>query len=812
MSERLPEPGEGAAKYTVADDKMAAGSTFGSPRAMLVIKATGAFEKLFAPELGTDVFGALVFHHWDAATGVPLAPRTGTFDIYPDHQRHEFRLSNGVAVHETLFVLSSKPKGKDLREVDPPGAYYDIVLENDTKQTQTIASYASLRMRGPEEGKTKAYYDSKIGGFVACGEGESKVVRIAAADPAPDSVEVTLDAGKASAATLPGRLSGAELSTGAEPIGIFHFERTLKPGESARYTIVLTFSEHGESDAKKILHDLPDAAEAYRRTREYFEYVAGRAIIATPEEEVNRGVQWAKANILRVQNLTQQGWCFVNDPTRSNNSVARDTAWFALGADYLTPHFTRDALLWYLDHTENGGMVVEYFDVRNGKTEDYGLNINDDTPLLIVALWHHYAVTGEREFLDYVWPRVRKCAAYILSQCGERGLVWCTANGTADWGIIGWRNIIKGYRLSGATTEANSECYAALVTMSKFARAAGDETAAAEYEREANNLREAINEHLLDRSRNLYYLNIELDGTPRTDITADLVFPVLFGVAENHVSSNIISRLSSQEFWTDAGLRTVPRTSLNYSPTEGSGLFGGVWSGPTFWFAHAAARYNPEFMAYALAASFRHYTSDPYRNNTVPGQFCEWLHGETMVNQGMMLSPWFAPKYLWAALEGAAGLDVSGPEPVVEPRLANSWNWISARNVPVRGKTAAWFAARLDGDICVFASYPFANVDKENRFDEDVTDEVVVSGDFVHCVALRREDRTLILVGNTRGRTVNVAITLPQARQKVLVRRYNTLRREWIASGSSDVRDLRDGLQVEIERHGFALLELHTTA
>lgn len=811
MSERLPAPGEDAAKYTVNDDKMAAGSTFGSPRAMLVIKATGAFEKLFAPELGTDVFGALVFHHWDAETGVPLAPRPGTFDIYPDHQRHTFRLSNGVNVHETQFVLCSEPRGKDKREVDPPGAYYDIVLKNDTKLTQTIASYASLRLCSAGEDSTHALYDPKVRGFVVCGKDGGSIVRVACADPAPESAEVTLDAGKASAATLPGRLSCSELTTGDEPIGIFHFERKLKPGESAQYTIVLTFSEHGEDEARRTLRALPDCAEAYRRTRSYFDQMAERAIVVTPEEEVNRGVQWAKANILRVQNLTRQGWCFVNDPTRSNNSVARDTAWYALGADYLTPHFTREALLWYLDHTEKGGMVVEYFDIRNGKTEDYGLNINDDTPLLIVALWHHYVVTGDREFLKYVWERVRKCAAYILSQRGNRGLVWCTANGTADWGIIGWRNVIKGYRLSGATTEANSECYGALVTMMKMAQEIGDPTAAAEYEREAEALREAINEHLLDRSRNLYYLNIELDGTPRTDVTADLVFPVLFNVAEHHVASNIISRLSSQEFWTDAGLRTVPRTALNYSPTKGSGLFGGVWSGPTFWFAHAAAKYNPEFMAYALAASFRHYTSDPYRNNTVPGQFCEWLHGETMVNQGMMLSPWFAPKYLWAALEGAAGLDMSGAQAVIEPRLANSWSWVAARNILVRGKQATWFAVRLD-ELTVFASYPFANLKEENRFDEDVTSKVVVSGDFVHCVALRSKGRTLILAGNTRGRTVNIALTLPEAQQKMSVRRYNTLRREWIADGSSDVRDLRDGLQVEIERHGFALVELHTTA
>ena len=66
----------------------------------------------------------------------------------------------------------------------------------------------------------------------------------------------------------------------------------------------------------------------------------------TPDPEVNRGVLWAKANMLRVQMLSQQGWCFTHDPTRSNNSVCRDTSWYAFGSDYVQPHFSKESLLW----------------------------------------------------------------------------------------------------------------------------------------------------------------------------------------------------------------------------------------------------------------------------------------------------------------------------------------------------------------------------------------------------------------------------------------------------------------------------------
>ncbi len=112
-------------------------------------------------------------------------------------------------------------------------------------------------------------------------------------------------------------------------------------------------------------------------------------------------------------------------------------------------------------------------------------------------------------------------------------------------------------------------------------------------------------------------------------------FPVLFGVADDDVATNVIAALSRPEFWTDAGLHTVPRDAITYGPKHASGLLGGVWAAPTFWFAAAAARFNAGFMAHALAATFAHYAQDPLRYNTVPGQFCEWLDGETLTNQGM---------------------------------------------------------------------------------------------------------------------------------------------------------------------------------
>jgi len=91
------------------------------------------------------------------------------------------------------------------------------------------------------------------------------------------------------------------------------------------------------------------------------------------------------------------------------------------------------SLLAYVRLQEKSGLIVEYYDIRTGKTEDYGLNINDNTPLLILALWHHYNATGDEDFLREVYPAAAKAARYILSQRNAQGLVWCPATGTPDW-------------------------------------------------------------------------------------------------------------------------------------------------------------------------------------------------------------------------------------------------------------------------------------------------------------------------------------------------------------------------------------------
>ena len=370
---------------------------------------------------------------------------------------------------------------------------------------------------------------------------------------------------------------------------------------------MIGFSMAGDADAIRKFELLENYENAYEQTLQHFVNECSYSVVMTPDQVINRGVQWAKANMARVKALYPQGWGFTNDPSLSSNIVARDTAWFAFGCDYVAPEFSKEALRVFKRLQSADGLIAEYYNGVTGEVDDYQLNINDDTPLYILAVEHTFQITDDRSFLEEMYPSVEKAADYIVSQEDERGLVYCKSNGVGVYGICGWRNIIPNYAINGAVTEVNAECFAALRATALLADFMGHDDRAAYFRTEAKKLKNAINTHLIDLKNGLYYLNIDVSGNEHPDVTCDLIFPVIFNVATPATSHLIIDRLNRPDFLTTAGLRTVPRTALNYHPERGWGLTGGVWPDVAFMFAYSCSTHQPDVMVNIMRGTFRQY-------------------------------------------------------------------------------------------------------------------------------------------------------------------------------------------------------------
>jgi len=793
--------------YIVSDEQMAQGSTIGAPRCCIVLKPTGALAKIFCPDAGFDFFGAMVVQHWDRTSRIRLGQHHGEFHIHPERQDHVFELDNGVMVHEQVFPYNRSSEHRE--SVPPPSVYYRVHFRNATDRAVSFDTYGFCELRGNTTQDIDAAFDAELGGIVAWNRTNPNHVRLFAMLSSPDGWETNEDRGKVLMRTSAGRLANAVVGLGTDPIGVLHAAIDLPPGEDRWVEYLFVLSAVSVDELRASRGQCPGGRAALQHTTDYYWDFLRCSVVRTPNRDVNQGVLWAKANILRVQTYAPTGWCFSNDPTQSNNSVGRDTAWMVVGADYLDPAFTRQSLDAYFRLQQSNGKIVEYYDVRNDRTEDYGLNVNDNTPLAVIALWHHCTVSGDLDYLRYRYPNAVRAIEYMLSQRNERGLVWCTSTKTANWGIVGWRNVIRNYRISGASTEVNSECYAALIALATMARTLGKTDDAQKYDEHAQALRTAINTQLVNPDNDLYYLTVDVDGTPRTDVTADLVFPVLFGVAPPDRAARIVSALSEAGFWTDAGIRTVPRDDLSYGPINGYGLLGGVWVAMTYWYAFAAAKHNAAFMAHALASSFRHFASDPRRNNTVPGQFSEWLHGEILVNQGMMLSPWDAPRYLWAAIEGAGGLNIYDPQPKINPSLAADWRWLTVVNVPFRGHSISWIACVMPEGLELFTTSQCGSNAKQTTFARDITAAVRVADPLATVVAFASDDRTLVFIGNSSRRTSTTAASLdalPQSEHAVRI--FSTVWNAWEELGRVPKETIKAGIPITIDASGFALVEI----
>jgi hypothetical protein len=434
------------------------------------------------------------------------------------------------------------------------------------------------------------------------------------------------------------------------------FSRTYRlvvpPHGSAQASFRMAISGKGERAALATYRKSASPDAALAQAIEYYDDILDRGIVRTPDATINRAIDWAKVNTARVQHRFPAGYGFTNDPSQ-DIVVVRDASWYILGSDYITPEFSRAMLEMIARYgIEPGGKVTEYIEACTDppRRSDYDLNINDDTPLIACAVYHHYAITRDREALDELWPMVRGACDWIISQM-HGGLVYSHSLEANVWGISGWRNVLPQSQISGAVTEINAECAYALRLGSQLAHHVGDRRAGDRYAESAERLKAAINERLTSERTGLYLLNIDPEGERHHDVTGDQIFPVLLGVADDERKRRVLDTLYSSEFWTPFGVRTVGRNQETFDPEHAMQLLGGIWPNLTAWVAYSSKSYAPRRLVAGMRNIWKisEVENPKAYGNVVPGLFPERLSGQSFKSRGMTMSPWMPPTFLWLA-------------------------------------------------------------------------------------------------------------------------------------------------------------------
>lgn len=372
-------------------------------------------------------------------------------------------------------------------------------------------------------------------------------------------------------------------------------------------------------------------------------------VVETPSSVLNEAFRYAKDNIARCIRWHTLGWGMSAAPHRDTVVLGRDTAWNCLGADYVAPWFAPAALALFRDRQKPSGEVVVSVDMESGRIGEDDPGVSVSTPLYIRSVVERYRHYPSPFFREAFQSSVRRAADYLAAAVGPNGL-------------------ISGGR-EGDEMAAAGESVASLNALSLLAlRLTAEFTGESEYREAGDALAAAINEHLWDDAASLYRSGS--GGAHALPRAGDSVFPLLAGIVAPERARRVAERLGKRDFQALRGMRSEQK--------------GPVSPNLTLWYAAAVAPYNPEAALDALERIARPVATvaEAHEAHTNPGEFAERFEGDTGVRQGMALSPWVAPTFVWAVLQGVLGLTWTNGEPRFAPHWPDGWEQVTLRALP----------------------------------------------------------------------------------------------------------------------------------
>lgn len=270
--------------------------------------------------------------------------------------------------------------------------------------------------------------------------------------------------------------------------------------------------------------------------------------------------------------------------------------------------------------------------VRNGEKQ-FPIQ-EDETALVIYALWKHYELSHDLEFIEGIYnDLIKKAAEFMVGyRDGKTGLP------SPSYDL--WE---QDYTINTFTA---STVYKALVCAGKFAKLLGKDTSAQKYTKTSEEIKKAILKYLYDKETGLFYKQIKMNKSDfEIDKTVDIssVYGVFkFEVLETddpkleHAFEKTVERLECK---TEVG--GIARYEGDSYHARGGNIPGNPWIITTMW----AAQY---FIAKAKNESdmepVRKYISwvvkyggesmvlpeqiDPYSGEHLSAAPLTWSHGE----------------------------------------------------------------------------------------------------------------------------------------------------------------------------------------
>jgi glycogen debranching enzyme len=375
-----------------------------------------------------------------------------------------------------------------------------------------------------------------------------------------------------------------------------NYQVRLEPGEDASYRWVIACEVDADSRAQikpcyeKVVQEAATALESAH---------ARQPLIFTSNEQFNDWLNRSLADLEMMRTETPYGpYPYAGVPWFSTE-FGRDGIITALQCMWFDPSLARGVLAYLAAtqaDTENPEQDAQpgkiLHETRAGEMAVLGeipfkryYGTIDATPLFIILAGAYYRRTGDRAFVESIWPNVERALAWIDHYGDIDGDGFVEYTRRSKLGLIhqGWKDShdavfhADGTSAEGpiALCEVQGYVYAAKLAAAGLAELFGDDARARDLSKQAKTLLQRFEESFWCDELSTYALALDGRKQPCRVRTSNAGHCLFAGIASGERARRIAATLTQETFFSGWGIRTVATSEARYNPMSYHN--GSVW-------------------------------------------------------------------------------------------------------------------------------------------------------------------------------------------------------------------------------------------